>query len=256
MSRSDDRGAGLLPGQVRVRCCGRMHTVALNAKGQLVHRDHSRVDLRRRRDYECLGGERCRCTQVIRSFASAISEGQEYLAALPKPLRQAASELRRLRSLERPSWALRREEDLSCSNWWERPEGVQRLLARALHGPLGVPAGVRPVVGWCPYSYSRYELGLFPYALPPLFPWVMRAWLDAVYRPGLAVLGGALTVAILDPSRRDLAFPRRGAVAVQVWPWVAGNGAVTFMERMMRLRPRRDGGGFEGVPVRQRRRRG
>jgi hypothetical protein len=233
-----------------------MHTVALNAKGRLVYRDHSRAELRRRRDYERLGGERCRCSEVIRSFGRAVAEGREYLAALPKPLRQAASELRRLRSREQPSWDSRREEELSRLRWWERPEGLQRLLARALHGPLGVPASVRPLVGWCPDSDAVYQLGGFPYALPRRFPWVVRNWLDAVYRPGLATLDGALTLAILDPRRRYLSLPGPGAVAVQVRTLGGPGTGGCFIERMMRLRPRPDGGGFEASPVQSRRRRG
>jgi hypothetical protein len=105
MRLSDGRGAGLLPREVKVRCRRGLHTIAVNSKGQLVHRDHSRAYLRREYDSVMVGGERCRCSQVIRSFASAISEGREHLAALPKPLRQAASGLRRLRSRERPSRA-------------------------------------------------------------------------------------------------------------------------------------------------------
>ena len=42
-------------------CRRGLHTIAVNAKGQFVHHDHSRADLRGRRDYECIGGERCRC---------------------------------------------------------------------------------------------------------------------------------------------------------------------------------------------------
>jgi hypothetical protein len=233
-----------------------MHTIAVNAKGRLVYRDHSRADLRLWSDFACIGGEPCRCYKVIRCFGRAVASGGEYLAALPKPLRQAASELRRLRSFERPSWALRCEEELSGLTWWERPEGLQRLLARALHGPLGVPASVRPLVGWCPGSDAVYQLGGFPYAPPRRFPWVVRNWLDAVYRPGLAVLGGALTVAILDPSRRYLSLPGPGAVAVQVRAWGGPGTGGCFIERMMRLRPRPDGGGFEASPIEWRRRRG
>jgi hypothetical protein len=253
MRLSNGLGAGLLPREVKVRCNPGLHTIAVNAKGQFVRRDHSRANLRRWRDFECIGGEPCRCNKVIRCFGLAVEWGGKYLAALPKPLRRAASELRRLRSLERPSWALRREEKLSCLNWWERPEGVQRLLDHFLHGPLGVPADVRPVVTYSP-GHARYILALVSSGGTLLERWMVSNWTKEVHGAGLAVLQGALTLAIMDRRQRWRLPTMSGAFAVQVRPQVAPDGAVIFVDQLVRLRRR--SGGFEGVPVRQRRRRG
>jgi hypothetical protein len=243
-----------MPREVKVRCGPELHTIAVNAKGQLVCRDHSRAFLRREYDFVMVGGYRRRCSQVIHSFGRAVSEGREHLAALPKVLRQAASGLRRLRSREGPSRALQREQVLSRRTWWERPEGVQRLLDHVLHGQLGVPADVRALVADSPGD-GAYRLTLAsPGAL--LERWVETDWLRLVYQSGLAVLHGALTLTIVDPRGRWLWFPESGAVAVQARPQVAPDGSVVFVDQLVRLRRRPGGGGFEGVPVRQRRRRG
>src|SRR5262249_47355746 len=64
--------------QSRILCRNRMHTIALDKHGHLVLYDHTREQIQREFDVETLGGEVCKCLQVMRWWRQAIREGKGF----------------------------------------------------------------------------------------------------------------------------------------------------------------------------------
>jgi hypothetical protein len=233
MKRTGNRGAGVMPPETKVRCNGKLHTITVSAKGHLVCRDHSPKDLRRRRNYGRLGGDPYRCTEVVCLFRQGMRNGGFAPRELPKGLQRAVSCLRQRRIEARQDGSRPAAETLSQRTWWERPEGVQRLLDRVLHRRLGVPEHVHSVVSWRPHS-DHYKVVLMSGERMLFEDWVAWDWATEIYRPGLAVLDGGLTLRLQDWRGRTLRKPRPDAKAVQVVPRL---GTLGFFDRLVNLEP-------------------
>ena len=244
MRRTGNRRDYLMPHEFKVRCGGRLHTIALNAKGQLVPLDHDPAELRRERRYMEIGGTPCRCTQVIRLFRKAIRADESLIQTLPRPLQRparlavehdcGAGDEPPFRSL---LWGLRKP-------FWKRPEGLKRLVAKVLQERLGLPEAVTVGVTGS-LGYTAYGLTLSSGASLLYRGRIPDDWKTAIYDHQLADLRGCLTVALRSPDCKvPLPKPQDQAVAVLCRPILGPSGPVQFVTRYGRLVRRPDGSGY------------
>src|SRR4051812_45951808 len=127
---SGNRGAGIMPSEVRVRCSGKLHTISLSPRGQFIRRDHTPAQLRWEEDFMTLGGSPCRCTQVVTESRRPLIFRGGCVPAPPPALRGAVCQMRRLPERDPKKVGQWRERFLARRAWWERPEGVARLVGR------------------------------------------------------------------------------------------------------------------------------
>jgi hypothetical protein len=244
MRRTGNRGAAFMPHQVRVRCNGKLHTIALNKKGQLVRLDHDHdpVALKRERNYHEIGGSWCRCTEVVTLFSKAVSLGGRFLSALPPPLRDAARQAAVLRAQsEEERWFREAQR-----RWRGSPEGEEHLLAHVLHHRLGLPTTVKADV-WRKPGRDVAEIRLTCGDSHLYDGYIDTSWASTIYLHGLAYVQGWLTLLIVEPARSRLlrGLTVNKLTALQCRPPAGPFRAEPFETRYAHLTRRPDGSGFD-----------
>ena len=244
MRRTGNRGANYMPPSFKVRCGVNLHTIALNAKGQLVRLDHDPADLPRERKHEEIGGTPCRCTEVIRLLRKAIRD-ESLIQALPRPLQRPA------RLAVNHSWGDYDDPTFHSQEWvlkkplWERPEGLKRLVEKVLGERLGLPGNVSANLTGRSWSHAAYDLTLSSGTSLPYRGWIPYDWKSAIYDHQLAALGGCLTLALRHPDCDVyLLKPQDQAVAVLCRPILGPAGSLRFVTRYGKLVTQADGSGY------------
>jgi hypothetical protein len=228
---------GLAFDRIKVRCDGKQHTITVSPKGHLVHCNHDALQRRRERNLMEIGSSPIfRCTEAIRRFHAIVNEGDTGLAALPRSMRPTASRLRESRQEALATRLL--EAAARCRPWWQRPEGLQRLLNHVLHRRLGVPEHVHAVVT---SDFGFDEVALMSGGKTLFQGDIDRDWMASVYKTGWAVVGDALTLQLFPWGSEHTASQCRPVR----WP----DGSIAFVRQTTRIVVREDRTVFELLAV-------
>lgn len=186
----------------RKRCRkGRLHTICLNSKGQLGMLDHSHADLAREDDWQELGGRPCGCVQVLETWKRCMLSGKRRsglpLAFVPY-CEDCIGERKRRKQLRKASQP-------TVATQQSIQERAPTILEAALHRLLEKELKMPPQ-RWL--TVFPEESGWFPIRLKYPFPrytrWdsigVARNWVSTIYKPGLAIVEGGLTLALFPAT--------------------------------------------------------
>jgi hypothetical protein len=188
------------PVSLRVRCRGEMHTLARSANGQLALLDHSPKEIDREGAFAELGGEPAECVRIFALWRNKLgSRAARRVTDLPPALRAPAAEAIAVRDQRRARPRPADPLDVPC---FRRPGLVGRLLSRLLHRRCGVPQGVTVLVSpESPGPGAATSFGVaFVSGGARLFrTFIAATWVEDVYRRGLALFDGSLTLSARQP---------------------------------------------------------
>jgi len=178
-----------------IRCNGRMHRIVLTKSGRLVLVDHP--DLAAERAMVALGGEKCRCLEVLDCWRLGR------LAELPRILQVQRNEAamlaaRRYMLTEKVdpleiSWrrcfALRRNNALIhlAQLLLEQTDYMRSVAFRRFTVRIG-PKAIDCTVWWKGRTAWQADISVL----------MLPQWYDRVYRRGLAVVDGIFVLDVFD----------------------------------------------------------
>lgn len=187
----------------KVLCRGKQHRIGINKRGQFILYGHTKQQIQQELNIEELGGEVCRCLQVLRAWRRTIKEGKGF-SLLPGVLKAAAKKVQllqeqRLRTKHHVDWLA---EPLP-----RRPQSarrlIHRLLCRWIKFPSPVAAFTRArLVRQCGQPCWIYSVVLTAEGNSFEFP-IDPCWIERVYRRGLVVAGQALNTRIGIVTRNE-----------------------------------------------------
>jgi hypothetical protein len=175
--------------------------------------------VRRDLNYLELGGKPCRCVEILFAWRQRLAFPLRAVPALPGLLRAAADAAANV-SRRRAQRAA--ESSPEMRPWHRRPDFLARLLDRLLHTRAGAPASIRCILRTIDDYYNKnnkihwlmddVHFGVLHTTNVPIYilelkdgertvlrTTILCDWLDEVYRRGLAVVQGALTLGFRGP---------------------------------------------------------
>ena len=210
----------------RKRCdSGQFHRIVFNRRGQLCLLDHSAADPRLEAAWLDLGGPTFACLAALRAWKKCMTT-QRGLSNLPAALSPYAqdcfAEHKRREQLRRA---------VQASSWsqpaYQRATFLERILNELLTTRLGMPAYrwltvKQAATGWLPLEVANPH----PHQCGQLG--VQHDWFDQVYRTGLAVIEGGLTVYL-----PKIYSPKHHRPLLQVVPERRSDGGYCFQRRRL-----------------------
>ncbi len=229
---------------VRVRCSGSLHRISITGRGAVLLHDHK--DLQAERAMQVIGGEKCRCMEILDAWRKGIPHR---LPPALRPLLYAAGEKRSQRVKTR-----------SCTDWLSLPvcsrvaartRGItmeelekcsyrrsQSSWAGGNHECLGL-VGKPGISGSSDRVWSSNGKwsgnDSYIHAVVPL------TWLVRVYQRGLAVVDGCFVLDVLSEDEKGYTvLAGRQGRGFDVYPCQA---RVTAEDGSFRLRWTKGGAG-------------
>ncbi|MBL8798665.1 MAG: hypothetical protein JNM56_32525 [Planctomycetia bacterium] len=222
------------PRKFRVECQEEAHWLQFNKKGRLVRRSHTQDELRREREIQELGGDPVyACTEAVRLLESVLrSRFVSDIDRLPVELQKVAKRVKARRRYARDK--TRPGIDLTSVPFIRRPEGVARLVNHLLTSRLHIRRGDFSPTMVKQADFGGYELHAESSKGIHKIP-IDLLWLHVIYRQGVALLGGGLTLALYSAGAGVW-------IADQIVPCpLPGGGRFVFGRRQVRCTPTSEG---------------
>lgn len=195
------RRLGRKPLNLRVRCSGHYHTIRYDGKGRFKLLDHSRREVQLQFAFQERGGTVCRCVQVWLGWNQRFHDPfrsvnlPPFLQAEYRHAKKVRAKRKRLKQLANDFENLSRERHcyLRGLPWYQQPGFLADFLVRLLRRSCGLPEDVQGKC-WLRKKYYTFILEIGDRVLLDVV--IQPDWIDQVYRKGLALIRGALTLGI------------------------------------------------------------